>query len=84
MFQFFIDPYKLLPLERFLATPKGRGGARGGRGGGRGGRGGKSHHKISLNPLYGKTCVKRSLSKRTKIGFQYQLSLNAGQKYCRI
>ena len=31
-----------------------------------------------------KTCVKRLLSKRQKIGFQYQLSLNAGQKYCRM
>ena len=31
-----------------------------------------------------KTCVKRPLSKRLKIGFQDQLSLNAGQKYCRI
>ena len=29
-----------------------------------------------------KTCVKRPLSKRPKIGFQDQLSLNAGQKYC--
>ena len=31
-----------------------------------------------------KTCVKRPLSKRPKIGFQDQLSLNAGQKYCRM
>ena len=30
---------------------------------------------------YSKTCVKRPLSKRPKIGFQDQLSLNAGQKY---
>ena len=30
------------------------------------------------------TCVKRQLSKRPKIGFQDQFSLNAGQKYCRI
>ena len=42
--KFFIDPAKLLPLERFLPKPKGaprssRGGGRGGRGGGRG-RGG--------------------------------------------
>ena len=28
--------------------------------------------------------VKRPLSKRPKIGFQYHLSLNAGQKYCRM
>ena len=31
---------------------------------------------------YSKTCVKWSLSKRPKIGFQDQVSLNAGQKYC--
>ena len=31
---------------------------------------------------YSKTCVKRPLSKRQKIGFQDLLSLNAGQKYC--
>ena len=34
--------------------------------------------------IYSKTCVKRPLSKRPKIGFQDQLSLNAGQKYCRM
>ena len=33
---------------------------------------------------YSKTCVKRPPSKRPKIGFQDQLSLNAGQKYCRM
>ena len=33
---------------------------------------------------YSKTCVKWQLSKRPKIGFQDQLSLNAGQKYCRM
>ena len=33
---------------------------------------------------YSKTCLKRPLSKRPKIGFQYQVSLNAGQKYCRM
>ena len=31
-----------------------------------------------------KTCVKQPFSKRPKIGFQDQLSLNAGQKYCRM
>ena len=31
-----------------------------------------------------KTCVKWPLSKRQKIGFQDQLSLNAGLKYCRM
>ena len=34
--------------------------------------------------MYSKTCVKRPLSKRPKIGFQNQLSLNAGGKYCRV
>ena len=38
----------------------------------------------SLSTLYSKTCVKRPLSKRQKICFQDQLSLNAGQKYCRM
>ena len=33
---------------------------------------------------YSKTCLKRQLKKKIKIGFQDQLSLNAGQKYCRI
>ena len=36
------------------------------------------------NYIYSKTCVKRPLSKRPKIGFQDQVSLNAGQKYCRM
>ena len=31
-----------------------------------------------------KTCVKRPLSKGPKIGFQYQLSVTAGQKYSRM
>ena len=34
--------------------------------------------------VYSKTCVKRSLSKRPKIVFQDPLSLNAGQKYCKV
>ena len=38
----------------------------------------------SRNSSYSKTCVKRPRSKRPKIGFQDQLSLNAGQKYCRM
>ena len=33
---------------------------------------------------YSKTCVKQQLSKRPQIGFQGQLSLDAGQKYCRM
>ena len=32
--------------------------------------------------IYSKTCVKWPLSKRPQIGFQDQLLLNAGQKYC--
>ena len=31
-----------------------------------------------------KTCVKRPPSKRLRNGFQDRLSLNAGQKYCRM
>ena len=34
--------------------------------------------------LYSKTCLKQPLWKRPKAGFQDQLSLNAGQKYCRM
>ena len=34
--------------------------------------------------LYSNTCVKRPLSKRSKTGFQDQLLLDAGQKYCRM
>ncbi|XP_061427178.1 H/ACA ribonucleoprotein complex subunit 1 isoform X1 [Lethenteron reissneri] len=37
----FIDPAKLLPLQRFLPRPGGERGARGGAGGGRGFRGGR-------------------------------------------
>ena len=37
-----------------------------------------------MRMIYSKTCVKRPLSKRPKIGFQDQYSLNAGQKYCRM
>ena len=33
---------------------------------------------------YSKTCLKRPLKKKTNIGFQDQLSLNAGQKYYRM
>ena len=33
---------------------------------------------------YSKTCLKRPFKKKAKIGFQDQLSLNAGQKYCRM
>ena len=41
-------------------------------------------HKKSVLIRYCKTCLKRPLKKKTKIGFQDQLSLNAGQKYCRM
>ena len=34
--------------------------------------------------MYSKTYLIRPLSKRPKNGFQDQLSLNAGQKYCRM
>ena len=34
--------------------------------------------------IYSKTCLMRPLKKNTKIGFQDQLSLNAGQEYCRM
>ena len=34
--------------------------------------------------MYSKICLKRPLSKRPKNGFQDQLSLNVGQKYCRM
>ena len=40
--------------------------------------------KKGMNLAYSKNCVKRPLSKRPQIGFQDQLSLNAGQKYCRM
>ena len=33
---------------------------------------------------YSETCVKRPLSKRPEIGFQDQISLNAGQKDCKM
>ena len=34
--------------------------------------------------IYSKTCLKRSLKKKTKIGFQDRLSFNAGHKCCRM
>ena len=39
---------------------------------------------LQLSYMYSKTCVKRPPSKIPQIGFQYQLLLNAGQKYCRM
>ena len=41
-------------------------------------------YKVILQHMYSRTCLKRLLIKKTKIGFQYRLSLNAGQKYCRM
>ena len=38
----------------------------------------------SVSSRYSKTCVKQPPSKRPKFGFQDQLLLNAGQKYCRM
>ena len=34
--------------------------------------------------LYSKTCLKRPLKMKTKTGFQHPLSINVGQKYCRM
>ena len=39
--------------------------------------------RVNRYQVYSKTCVKRPLAKRPKIGFQDLLSLNAGQKKCR-
>ena len=44
----------------------------------------KDKRRINQKLRYSKTCVKRPLSKRPKIDFRDQLSLNAGQKYCRM
>ena len=39
---------------------------------------------LSHLPVFSKTCLKRILKKKPKIGFQDRLSLDAGQKYCRM
>ena len=39
---------------------------------------------LKYNSSYSKTCRSRPLKKNTKIGFQYRMSLNAGQKYWRM
>ena len=48
----------------------------------------KNYWRERLNQLYfymySKTYVRPPLSKRPQIGFQDQLSLNAGQKYCKM
>ena len=38
----------------------------------------------SILCVYSKTCIKQPLSNSQKIGFQDQLSINAGQKRCRM
>ena len=43
-----------------------------------------NHSNHMVFSTYSKTCLKQPLTKRSKIGFQDQLSLNAGQKYCRM
>ena len=43
-----------------------------------------SYYLPTTDCKYSKTCLKQPLSKRPKIGFQDQLSLDAGQKYCRM
>ena len=40
--------------------------------------------EIELKQKYSKTCKNTATLKKTKVGFQDQLSLNAGQKYCRM
>ena len=40
--------------------------------------------RVWIQIRYSKTRIKQPLSKRQKIGFQDQFSLNAGQKYCRM
>ena len=39
---------------------------------------------VLLIEQYSKTGLKQPLKKKTKIGFQDRLKLNAGQKYCRM
>ena len=39
---------------------------------------------MSTGTVYSKTCLRPPLKKRPKLGFQDRLSLNAGQKYCRM
>ena len=39
---------------------------------------------LRLDKYFSKTCLKGPLKKKTKIGFQDRLLLNAGQKYCRM
>ena len=50
----------------------------------KGGGTGSSESSLVKMPHCCKTCLKRPLKIRPKIGFQDRLSLNAGQKYCRM
>ena len=43
-----------------------------------------AHAHMYMHPQKPKTCLKWPLKKNTKKDFQYQLSLNAGLKYCRM
>ena len=49
-----------------------------------GGWGEEERTVFTLTRNYSKTCLKRPLKKKTKIGFKDRLSLNAGQKYYRM
>ena len=49
-----------------------------------GGWGEEERTVFILTRNYSKTCLKQPLKKKTKIGFQDRLSLNAGQKYYRM
>ena len=42
--------------------------------------------KEVLNKIknYNRTCLKRPLKKKTKIGFKDRILLSAGQKYCKM
>ena len=44
----------------------------------------QTHQSLCSLHVQFKTCVKQPLSEKPKIGFQDQLSLIAGQKYCRM
>ena len=41
-------------------------------------------YSLSILRSYSETCLKWPLKEKTKNGFQDQLSLNEGQKYCRM
>ena len=41
-------------------------------------------HPEYAEQTYSRTCLKRPLKKKTKIGFQDRILFNAGQKYCKM